>query len=136
MLENIRLVICPDFGQAYIWCYATTPDGKPYRSCGYGPVWDKSIPTKHSVDKYLDNEFLRWQRGFENAPHVGGDNPMKLDWRRFHAEGLGLARRLKEIVGDKARVIYVKPIEDSDHKFLEHQEILLGGEILDVPGIR
>lgn len=131
MSTNKKLIICPDFGGAYVWFYEVAPDGKHSRSCGFGP-WGG----KYGISKPLVQAFERWQRGFERAPYVGGDAPLKLDWRRFHAEGLGLARRLKEEVGDKARVIYVKPAEDPDHKFLQNQEILLGGDILDVPDIR
>jgi hypothetical protein len=130
MSTNKKLIICPDFGGAYVWYYEAAPDGKHSRVCGFGP-WGG----KYGIPKSLVAALERWQRGFERASYVGGDAPLKLDWRRFHAEGLGLARRLKEEMGEKARVIYVKPIEDPDHKFLEHQEILLDGEILDVPGI-
>lgn len=131
MSTNKRLIICPDWGGAYAWYYEIGSDGKQSRTFGFGP-WGG----KYGISKPLVASFERWQRGFERAPYLDNDGHRKLDWRRFHAEGLGLARRLKKEVGDKARVIYVKPVEDPDHKFLKHQEILLDGDILDVPDIR
>jgi hypothetical protein len=45
------------------------------------------------------------------------------NWSAFHRQGMALAKRLKQELGDRARVVYAKPVEDPDYKTEEQVEI-------------
>lgn len=71
----------------------------------------KTGMTKFHVSKLLDADFAQWIDRFER---YALDNP-GFDWKTFHREGILLAKRLKQEVGNLANVLYVKPAEDPDH---------------------
>ncbi len=56
-----------------------------------------------------------------------------MDWKRFHDQGIALARRLKAELGDQVRVVYDTPVEDPSYRtyrgFDVRTEILASGRL-------
>jgi hypothetical protein len=52
---------------------------------------------------------------------------LSFDWTWFHAGGLELCRRLKQELGDRVRIVYIKASEDPDTDVEHRREILLDG---------
>jgi hypothetical protein len=131
-IMGITLTIMPDFGGAY--CWAIRGDAETHGGvggcCGLPMVRKGMRMHVHP----LQAEFEEWQDEFERA--WNGGEKLKLDWRLFHAEGIGLARRLKASLGDSVRVIYEKPYEDELHEMWERREVMLDGDLVDLPNRR
>jgi hypothetical protein len=129
----IRYTIMPDFGSAYAW---VNRDGSDLLggNCADTGGWDGD----HAISAGLHAAFADWQRTFERARHecIGIDGNEEIDWPRYHATGLALARRLKAEIGDAARVVYSRPIEDPNPADVQRCEILRDGTCLHWPKIR
>ena len=103
----------PDFGMGpYLWLIKnSTPDcslvGGNIASTGY---WS-SEPSLSHVSQELREDFDDWETQFELYSEF-----RRFRWELFHERGLILAQRLKNQVGDKFIVRYVKPFEDPNHK--------------------
>lgn len=85
----------------------------------------------HPLSAALHADFTTWVTEFENAPIA---NPVSspcalLDWTAFHKQGLALARRLKAEVGEGFRVVYLKPMEDPNHRRYERREVHADGTL-------
>ena len=107
------LTVMPDYGGGpYLWLIEnSTPDcslvGGNIGSDGY---W-ASEPSLSHVTQELREDFEDWVTQFglyAELPHF--------KWEWFHQRGLILAQRLKNQVGDKFIVRYVKPCEDPNHE--------------------
>lgn len=80
--------------------------------------------TEFDISNSLQKGFAHWIGLFERGAL---DNP-GFPWASFHKEGLALSRRLKEEIGEAAKVVYVKPYEDPDHEQNEKTWILSKAE--------
>lgn len=107
------LTVMPDFGSGpYLWLIEnSTLDcslvGGNIASTGY---WS-SKPSLSHVSQELREDFDDWITQFE----LYSEFP-RFKWSLFHQRGLILAQRLKNQVGDKFIVRYVKPVEDPNHE--------------------
>jgi hypothetical protein len=128
---SLTLTIMPDYGGAYCWCINGDPEtrGGVGSNCGLPMVRQGMRMHPHPLTK----EFEEWQSYFDRSTPWNMDG---FDWRTFHAEGIALARLLKVSLGDTTRVIYEKPYEDPDHEFLERREVMLDGDLVDLPNRR
>ena len=75
----------------------------------------KTGMTEFHITKKLEGDFAKWIDRFER---YALDNP-DFDWKSFHQEGVPLAKRLKQEVGNLANVLYVKPAEDPNNELEE-----------------
>ena len=84
------------------------------------------------MSEALLGDFSAWVLKFERADRMPGEawDKLALDWTRFHATGIELAKRLKAEVGAAFRVIYEKPIEDPSRRRDERREILDDGRFV------
>ncbi len=93
------ITIMPDFGLGpYAW------------QRGEGLIADAVTGFRLSefkVSPELEAEFADWIDWFGG----GALNP-DFSWQAFHWLGIDLSRKLKAELGDQARVIYCKPLED------------------------
>lgn len=71
--------------------------------------------TEFDISKQLETDFAEWITRFERHALNNSDFP----WELFHQDGLLLAKRLKQEVGNVANVVYVKPTEDPNHQVEE-----------------
>lgn len=96
----------------------------------------------HKISRFLEKRLAWWQEDFERANNEmfkNGRHEMRLDWGKFHRQGIELAWELKGELGNQARVFYEKPVEDPGYKHLERREIMDDGlyreaEIVTRPG--
>lgn len=93
----------------------------------FGSMWcgDKSA-SQYFLD--FTKNWLVSFGSFENY-YMNAD---KFDWATAHQQGLEVALRLKDELGDKADVRYVKPTEDPTYNREEGYEILSDGSILPI----
>jgi hypothetical protein len=128
-LVRPTLTIMPDFGGAFCW-RASAEKGPEYSvgsCCGLPPVQRGMRKGPHP----LSGKFLCWQARFEDA--YDGSWPLKLNWFKFHREGISLARLLKAALGDSYCIIYEKPMEDPHSGKQERREVLMDGSLFDLP---
>jgi hypothetical protein len=122
------LLIEPDYGNApFLWPrYGMRQRGNCCDAC-----W---CCGNHPMSQSLWRDMADWAIEFERAPHQNDDwsLPVLLDWVRFHACGMALAKRLKAEVGS-IRVIYAKPFEDPDHERDGDFEIMADGSARLLP---
>ncbi|EKD93692.1 MAG: hypothetical protein ACD_28C00081G0002 [uncultured bacterium] len=71
----------------------------------------KTGMTEFHISKQLEADFGKWIDNFERHALDSSD----FDWKAFHRDGLCIAKRLKQEVGNLANVLYVKPVEDPNH---------------------
>lgn len=62
-----------------------------------------------------------------------GNQPGKMLWISFDLKGIKIAKAIKKHVGDRARVVYLKPDEDPFCHYEYAREILDNGEIAVLP---
>ncbi len=126
------LTIMPDFGGAFCWRAfgELGADERVGARCGLPTVQRGMRKGPHP----LSGKFYRWQGRFEEA--YDGSWPLKLNWLRFHQEGLSLTRQLKGALLDNYRIIYEKPMEDPWHHKQERREVLLDGTLVTLPNRR
>jgi hypothetical protein len=134
MKSNHKVIytIMPDFGSAYGWIIR---DGDESR--GVGPNHASSLfgwRGNHLISDDLRDEFEKWQSLFERQVDVLAEVDTYFDWKTFHEKGLELCLRLKQEVGDVARIVYEKPFEDPEKEQDERREILSDGTLLPLPG--
>jgi hypothetical protein len=79
-----------------------------------------------SVSDGLTRDFAEWARKFERTAYNNPDFP----WKAFHAEGIALTRRLKNEIGNQARVLYCRPMEDPDRVSDRYAEFLVNGSMI------
>ncbi|MBF0405862.1 MAG: hypothetical protein HQM10_00800 [Candidatus Riflebacteria bacterium] len=111
MKENPRktITIMADFGfGSYAWLKDAS-DQTDY--VGLNIANRKTGMTVFHVSKRLEVDFGKWIDIFERNALGNHD----FDWKTFHWDGLCLAKRLKQEVGNLANVLYVKPAEDPNH---------------------
>lgn len=126
------LTIMPDFGGAFCW-HAYGEGGADERvgaCCQLPPVQRGMRKGPHP----LSGKFSRWQSRFEDA--YDGSRPLRINWLRFHQEGLSLTRQLKTALGDNYCIIYEKPMEDPWHQRQERREVMLDGTLVTLPSRR
>jgi hypothetical protein len=105
-------VIDCDYAGAWGWIYR--PDRRAFiGGCSSShDGWGGDKPISDELRKAFD----RWQLRFERAPlsdiPKGHDGAKGFSWRRFHVDGLRLAKRLKRELGPEYVVIYSRPWED------------------------
>jgi hypothetical protein len=110
--HELGYVIDCDFNG--VWAWSFRPERKAWcgNTCGEGPYWYGCRP----LPEDLIRDFNRWQDRFEFGPldriAPGEDGVEGFSWRRFHCDGLRLAKRLKLCLGPEFVVIYAKPWED------------------------
>ena len=110
MKPEKTITIMADFGFGpYAWLKDAS-DQTDY--VGLNIANRKTGMTEFHVSKLLEADFAKWIDRFER---YALDNP-DFDWKTFNQEGVRLAKRLKQEVGNSANVLYVKPAEDPDHE--------------------
>jgi Circularly permutated YpsA SLOG family len=125
--QRLTYTIMADVGGVYGWLrYADEPIHALGRHCGDAiEGWFG----EHRVADATETALADWQRRFESALA----HPDTFDWPAFHAQGLELARLVKQEFRTRARVIYQKPVQDPRHRLDERQEISLEGALLRLP---
>jgi hypothetical protein len=91
--------------------------------CNYFSRMD-SAGTQELISEGLFNKMWDWAKEFMDGQPDDWDDPWQIDWDRFHARGMELARLLKEELGDSADVQYVRPAEDPDWDAGKNQAML------------
>lgn len=124
--QKIIYNILPEFGGAYGWMKS---NGK--ERSGVGPCVASSSGWygDHPISQELEDQFFEWQTKFEREVSVWG-NDEAFDWSTFHKLGLELCVRLKQEVGDVARIIYQKASEDPNCDFDNRLEVFENGSYL------
>lgn len=123
----VRYTIMPDYGGAYGWINREGTD-----ALGPNHADTSSWCGDHPISAELQEAFAAWQTEFERAPNEWEAGIALLDWQRFHERGMGLARRLKAVLGDAARVYYEKPVEDPNQRINERVELLADGTNVEI----
>ena len=122
MKPNKTITIMADFGFGpYAWL-KDAADETDYVGINIANL--KTGMTDFKISKKLEADFSKWIECFERDAL---DNP-DFQWPLFHEEGISLTRRLKEEIGDAAKVLYVKPFEDPQHQTDEKTWIYLKKE--------
>ena len=118
------ITIMADYG-CYAWL-KDEDDGTTLVGPGVTSEVDDFEFADFSVSPGLKQAFEDWHGGF----NLFADHPTE-DWTSFHERGMELSRRLKEQIGDQARVIYSKPGEDPARWLArtERTEILADGTL-------
>jgi hypothetical protein len=130
--ENPQTIytMLPEHGGAYGWIIKDgdeTYGVGPNHACTTGWYGD------HPISDELHQAFREWQTRFERDVAPWREEPPPFDWTWFHARGLELCRRLKQELGDAARIVYIKASEDPDHLMDERREILRDGSLRLLP---
>jgi hypothetical protein len=135
MTSNIKTkiiyTIMPDFGGAYGW---TIEDGDENTGVGVNHAGYYGWEGEHSISESLQKAFAEWQLIFDKDDSLWqNSHQSSFDWDSFHATGLKLCFLLKQELGDDVRIIYEKPFEDPNREQHERLEILLDGNVLELP---
>ena len=85
------------------------------------------------LTRMLEKDILAWQRIYERACSEGlfYAPDIELDWEMLHQNGLYLARRIKDQLGDEVHIFYERPTEDPDSAWGIRYEILLDGKMIE-----
>ncbi len=120
-----RLVLMPDVGNELIWSsYSVRQQGVGYACCNI-----QYTCGDHPLSDLLWSDMKVWARmAPEEEPFVTAEM-RDFPWDAFHHRGTELARRLKQEVGSKIRVLYVKTSADPDFDCEGWHEILGNGEV-------
>ncbi|HTT13998.1 MAG TPA: putative molybdenum carrier protein [Burkholderiaceae bacterium] len=126
--QQITYTIMADVGGVYGWIrYGSAASTALGRYCGdAGCGWFG----EHRVSEATEQALAAWQRRFEAALAAA---PHCFDWAAFHAEGITLARRVKQEFSTRAHVIYRKPVQDPCHRADERLEVSLDGALVRLP---
>jgi hypothetical protein len=123
--------IMPDFGGAYGWIIE---DGDENTGVGVNHAGYYGWEGEHSISESLQKAFAEWQLIFDKDDSLWQNSHQSyFDWDFFHATGLKLCFQLKQELGDDVRIIYEKPFEDPNREQHERLEILLDGNVLELP---
>ena len=116
-------VVMPDYGQSYLWRNRRiSPQPLTHELMG------ATAKLERKISERLHREFQWWQRDFEDAFEVFTNGGL-FDWVKFHNKGVMLAVKLKQEIGDSARVYYEKPFEDPNCNLNEIREVLPDGRL-------
>jgi hypothetical protein len=85
---------------------------------------------EHRIAASTEEALAAWQGRFEAAMQAGAG---EFDWAAFHAQGIALARLVKQEIRTRARVIYQKSVQDPRHRDDERQEVSIEGTLLRLP---
>lgn len=133
MTSNIKTkiiyTIMPDFGGAYGWIIK---DGDESHGVGGCHACQSGWEGEHPISEILHQAFGEWQLIFERG-YRQDFYQLSSYWDSFHATGLKLCFQLKQELGDDVRIIYEKPFEDPNREQHERLEILLDGNVLELP---
>jgi hypothetical protein len=123
--------IFAEFGGAWawikrdgVWLDSTQLGG----CCAWSIDWGGDYPL--SVD--LGRDSASWQGRFEIWVDPVEDSS-DFDWEAFHAEGFGVAKRMKAEIVAAARVLYRKTSWDPAARRIQAWEILESGEVAERP---
>lgn len=124
---KVTYTIMPDFGGAYGWIMRGDDDrSKGLGGChASGGDWSG----EHSISVDLQMAFAEWQGLFESSGYDDQLGDDQFDWPSFHARGIELSRRAKAEIGDAARIVYEKPMEDPHYRSEERREVLVDGSL-------
>jgi hypothetical protein len=126
--QQVTYTIMADVGGVYGWIrYGGATSTALGGYCGdEGSGWFG----EHRIAEATEHALAAWQRRFDAglaaAPHC-------FDWAAFHAEGIDLARRVKQEFRTRARVIYQRPVQDPCHRNHERREVSLEGALVRLP---
>lgn len=116
MKAEKTITIMPDFGNGpWAWEKDSTDETTYVGGCIASAEW---MDGRYHVSGGLKKEFGEWVSRFENQCKDEG-----FDWTAFHRRGMELAKRLKQELGDRVKIVYAKPVEDPNHKSEEQTEI-------------
>ena len=121
--QRLTYTVMADVGGVYGWLrYADEAPNALGRHCGDAVTgWFG----EHRIAETTEQALGAWQARFEAANSSAG-----FDWPAFHAEGIELARKVKQEFRTRARVIYQKAVQDPRHRATERQEVSLDGALL------
>lgn len=117
--------IMPDYGHEYLWC------NLPFRLL-HGTIDPEGLEGV-ILPKSLNLQFEAWYHDFARAKYVSPGSFALVDWAKFHARGILLAKELKAFIGDTASVYYEKPMEDANVFEDERIEVLADGTLRPLP---
>lgn len=93
----------------------------------------EKYPTQHALlPGHLHAKLVNWEREFEkcaSADCYWRDHGAML-WISFDLAGIGIAKQIKTHVGDRARVLYLKPIESPYYKYETAREVVATGKLV------
>jgi len=126
--QRVTYTIMADVGGVYGWLrYADEAPLSLGRHCGDAITgWFG----EHRVSEATEQMLAVWQNRFDAALAAA---PNCFDWAAFHAEGVDLARRVKQEFRTRARVIYQKAVQDPRHRNDERLEVSLDGALVRLP---
>lgn len=120
-----RALLCHDAnGAARLEWHNRPSDEKPFRVTiraddtgyawdEYGMVWYVDTAFAGPEAEALDQAFMDWLRIFQSMElDSDGRVIVHFDWAEYHATGLALAKRLKQLAGDDVVLCYERPYED------------------------
>jgi hypothetical protein len=84
------------------------------------------------VPIYLDKKLDAWQREFEKCAFDDWHRQKfgTMLWISFDLAGVEIAKQIKKHVNNKARVLYLKPVESPYCKYDTAREVLASGELV------
>jgi hypothetical protein len=128
MNQSLKIIynILPEFCGAYGWIKR---DGLETGGIGPNMADTSGWYGDHSISQELQDQFSEWQTKFECEVSVSGNNEA-FDWLTFHKTGLELCVRLKQEIGDVARIIYQKVSEGPNCDFENRREVFADGSYL------
>jgi hypothetical protein len=128
--QRVTYTIMADTGGVHTWLrHADEPPSTLGRYCG------DSIEGwfgEHRISAATEQALAAWQRSFEAAVVAARD---VFDWSAFHAQGVDLARQVKQEIRTRAHVIYRKAVQDPRHRADERQEVSLEGSLVRLPNL-
>lgn len=75
----------------------------------------------------LENDLHKWNQKYDETISWSNERPNPVfDWDSFHKEGIMLAKRLKQLMGQNGKVIYFKEADYISSK--KSEEILIQDE--------
>lgn len=124
-----HFTIWPEYGRAYLWLNTAGT-----HSLQGGEYSTKAAALQHGISKRLLSRLDDWQLfyeryAFESTTQRG---PRPFDWNAFNAQGVDLAIRLKQELGEKARVFYEKAFDDPNSHLNTRREVLIDGQLVGV----
>jgi len=126
--HRVTYTIMADIGGVYGWLrHADEPAIALGQYCGDAiSGWFG----EHRLAPPTEAALAAWQSRFDAGVAAA---PSCFDWTAFHAEGLELARQIKQEFRTRAHVIYQKPVQDPRHRADERLEVSLEGTLVRLP---
>jgi hypothetical protein len=84
------------------------------------------------VSARLEDKLISWEHEFEICafPDHFQNKPGTMLWISFDLAGAEIAKQIKKHVGDRASVLYLKPIESPYHRYDTAREVMANGELV------